>query len=233
MTHKFSPPPYPNNHSDFHLNLKANFKGLYVITDPTLCPANTIIEQVTQALEGGAKILQFRDKTSDFQTQLTLSKQLKTLCEQYQAYFIVNDNIELAKQSGAHGIHIGQHDQTLLMARHQLGENCIIGVSCYNDLTLATNMQTLGANYVAFGRFFPSNTKPNAPQAEIETLIKAKRILDIPVVAIGGITAQNAPQLIATGVDSLAVIQGVFAQKNIQAAALNIHQQFTVYTQTT
>ncbi len=227
MTHKISPPS-PNPLSDFHTHLKANFKGLYVITDPTLCPENTIIEQVTQALEGGAKIVQFRDKTSDFQTQLALSKQLKSLCEQHQAYFIVNDSIELAKQSGAHGLHIGQHDQALLNARQQLGEQCIIGVSCYNDLALATQMQTLGANYVAFGRFFPSNTKPNAPQAEINTLIQAKQTLNIPVVAIGGITAHNAAQLIATGVDALAVIQGVFAQENIQTAALNIHQQFTV-----
>ncbi|HIE39903.1 MAG TPA: thiamine phosphate synthase [Thiomicrorhabdus sp.] len=227
MTHK-SPPPSSNNLSDFHSHLKANFKGLYVITDPTLCPTNTLIKQVTQALMGGAKIIQFRDKTSDFSTQLALSKQLKTLCEQHQAYFIVNDHIELAKQSGAHGLHIGKEDHDLHLARQQLGARCIIGVSCYNDLALATHMQTLGANYVAFGRFFPSNTKPNAPQAEIDTLIQAKKTLHIPVVAIGGITTHNAPQLIATGVDALAVIQGVFAQKDIQTAALNIHQQFTV-----
>lgn len=227
MTHK-SPPPSPDNHSGSHSNFKANFKGLYVITDPTLCPTNTLIKQVTQALIGGAKIIQFRDKTSDFQTQLALSKQLKSLCEQHQAYFIVNDSIELAKQSGAHGLHIGQHDHDLRRARQQLDAHCIIGVSCYNDLALATQMQTLGADYVAFGRFFPSKTKPNAPQADINTLIQAKQTLNIPVVAIGGITAHNAPQLIATGVDALAVIQGVFAQNNIQAAALNIHQQFTV-----
>ncbi len=204
------------------------FKGLYIITDPMLCPKDTLIEQVTQALRGGVKIVQFRDKTSSFQTQLTLSKQLKTLCEQYQAYFIVNDNIELAKQSQAHGIHLGKNDQDLITAREQLGTQAIIGVSCYNDITLALHMQTLGASYVAFGRFFPSQTKPNAPKADINTLIHAKKTLNIPVVAIGGITADNASQLIKTGVDSLAVIQGVWGQKNIQAAALNIQKQFTV-----
>ncbi len=210
---KFSPP---------------SFYGLYVITDPTLCPNDTLIEQVTQALKGGAKIVQFRDKSSSFLAQLTLSKQLKTLCEQYQAYFIVNDNIELAKQSQAHGIHIGKDDQNLITARQQLGKQAIIGVSCYNDVSLALQMERLGADYVAFGRFFPSKTKPNAPQAELNTLKQAKQTLTIPIVAIGGITAENAPELIATGVDSLAVIQGVFAQENIQTAALRIHQQFTV-----
>ena len=210
------------------LNKTRPFHGLYVITDPTLCPHNKLVQQVAQALEGGAKIVQFRDKTSDFQTKLQLCKQLVRLCEQHHAYFIVNDDIQLAKRSGAHGIHIGKNDQDLLTARQQLGEHAIIGVSCYNDITLALTMQNLGANYVAFGRFFPSKTKPNAPQADINTLIQAKKTLKIPVVAIGGITAKNATKLLATGVDALAVIQGVLAQKNIQAAALRISQQFTV-----
>ncbi len=210
------------------LNKTRPFHGLYVITDPTLCPHNKLVQQVAQALEGGAKIVQFRDKTSDFQTKLQLCKQLVCLCEQHHAYFIVNDDIQLAKHSGAHGIHIGKNDQDLLTARQQLGEKAIIGVSCYNDIALALAMQNLGANYVAFGRFFPSKTKPNAPQADINTLIQAKKTLKIPVVAIGGITAENATKLLATGVDALAVIQGVLAQKNIQAAALRISQQFTV-----
>ncbi len=217
LSTKKNTPPYPKD-----------LTGLYVITDPVLCPENTLVSQITQALQGGAKLIQFRDKTSDFQTRLSLCTQLVRLCEQHHAYFIVNDDIQLAKRSGAHGIHLGKHDQDLLTARQQLGKHAIIGVSCYNDIALALTMQNLGANYVAFGRFFPSKTKPNAPQADINTLIQAKKTLNIPIVAIGGITTHNAPKLIETGVDMLAVIQGVLAQKNIQTAALRIHQQFTV-----
>jgi len=207
-------------------SLKTPLKGLYVITDPSLSNPKNIVEHVTAALEGGAKIVQFRDKTSDFATQVIMAKQLKALCDQYQAWLIVNDSIELAQQSQAHGIHIGKNDSDLQSARDVLGQEAIIGVSCYNDLALALKMQSLGANYVAFGRFFSSSTKPNAPQADLQTLINAKESLSIPVVAIGGIDASNAHQLLATGVDSLAVIQGVFAQDDIQAAALQISQQF-------
>lgn len=207
-------------------SFKTPLKGLYVITDPNLSSPNNIVDHVTSALKGGAKIVQFRDKTSDFSTQLTIAKQLKTLCDQYQAWFIINDNIELAQQSQAHGVHIGKNDSDLQSARNILGAKAIIGVSCYNDLSLALKMQNMGADYVAFGRFFPSSTKPNAPQADLQTLVEAKHSLSIPIVAIGGIDTHNANQLLATDVDSLAVIQGVFAQDDIQSAARQISRQF-------
>ncbi|GKT12194.1 MAG: thiamine-phosphate pyrophosphorylase [Thiomicrorhabdus sp.] len=207
-------------------DLKSHFSGLYVITDPSLSSPATIVGDVTAALKGGTKIVQFRDKTSNFETQLTIAKVLKSLCDKYQAYLIINDNIELTKQSQAHGIHIGKNDCDLGSVRQALGSEIIIGVSCYNDLELALEMQTLGANYVAFGRFFPSLTKPDAPQAEIKTLIEAKKTLSIPIVGIGGINITNVSQLIVTGVDALAIIQGVFGQPNIEAAARQISQQF-------
>lgn len=201
-------------------------QGLYVITDPNCSTPETLIGDVTLALKGGARIVQFRDKHSAYELQLRLAKQLKTLCESYQAWLIINDNIQLAKQSQAHGVHLGKNDGDLKTARDILGVHAIIGVTCYNDLQRAEQMQNLGADYVAFGRFFPSLTKPNAPQADIQTLIEAKKNLTIPVVAIGGINHMNAKQLINTGVDSLAVIQGVFGQPDIKSAAQFISQQF-------
>lgn len=216
-----------NRHKLIYMTQTANqVSGLYVITDPKLSTPETIVSDVTAALEGGAKIVQFRDKTSDFETQLNISKQLKTVCDKYHAALIINDNLELAKLSQAHGIHIGKNDADFQTVRNTLGDKIIIGVSCYNDLALAQSMQDKGADYVAFGRFFPSLTKPDAPQAEIDTLLKAKKKLSIPIVAIGGIDSSNAAQLIATGVDSIAVIQGVFAQPHIEKSAYKISQLF-------
>jgi len=201
-------------------------QGLYVITDPSCSTPETLISDVSLALEGGARIVQFRDKHSAYELQLSLAKQLKTLCENHQAWLIINDDIQLAKQSQAHGVHLGKNDEDMKTARDILGADAIIGVTCYNDLGRAQQMQNLGADYVAFGCFFPSLTKPDAPQADIQTLIQAKKNLKIPIVAIGGITQLNAKQLINAGVDSLAVIQGVFGQADIKAAAHAISQQF-------
>jgi thiamine-phosphate pyrophosphorylase len=201
-------------------------QGLYVITDTSHSTTESLISDVTSALKGGARIVQFRDKHSAYEIQLNLAKQLKTLCESYQAWLIINDNIDLAKHSQAHGLHIGKNDGDIKSARELLGANAIIGVTCYNDLQRAQQMQALGADYVAFGRFFVSKTKPKAPQADLQTLIQAKQNLTIPVVAIGGINQTNAAQLIHAGVDSLAVIHGVFGQADIEDAAKSISQQF-------
>lgn len=202
--------------------------GLYAITDPHLSPGLVVVEHVRQAIEGGARIIQYRDKTRHFEQQLKIAKQLKIMCQRKQAWFIINDSIELALACEADGIHLGKDDGTIQAARATLGTQAIIGVSCYNDLERAEKMQDLGVNYVAFGRFFASNTKPNAPQAQIETLQHAKQKLNIPVVAIGGITKANAHHLIAAGADSVAVIQGVFAQPDIRLAANDISQLFKV-----
>lgn len=200
--------------------------GLYAITDPNLSPAGKVLQDAELALKGGVKILQFRDKTTDWNTQLELAKKLNILCRQYAAIFIINDDIELARQSNADGIHLGKDDAALETARHTLGENAVIGISCYNSVERALEMQKRGANYVAFGRFFPSKTKPQAPQADLATLGKAKHMLQIPVVVIGGIDIHNAPTLINAGADSIAVIQGVFAQDDIRACAQSLSDLF-------
>lgn len=205
-----------------------SIRGLYAITDPHLSPGLVVLDHVRQALEGGARIVQYRDKSSPFDQQMAIAHQLKTLCDQYQAWLIINDSIELAKLSHAHGLHIGQQDSDLQQARAQLGPNAIIGVSCYNDLSRAQQVQAQGANYVAFGRFFDSKTKPHAPPADLATLTQARKQLQLPIVAIGGIDKNNAPGLLQAGADSVAVIQGLFAQTNIRQAATDIAGLFKV-----
>ncbi|WP_232023528.1 thiamine phosphate synthase [Thiomicrorhabdus aquaedulcis] len=205
---------------------KPRVSGLYIITQPDCASTATLLSQVKLALQGGARWVQYRDKTATFAHQLHTACLLKQLCKTYQAWLIINDHLPLALQSQADGLHLGQNDAQLKQARQVLGQHAIIGVSCYNDLPRAKQMQDQGADYVAFGRFFTSNTKPNAPQAELSTLQLAKQQLRIPVVAIGGVTANNTQQLIKHGADSVAVIHGVFAQPDITAAAQSIQQQF-------
>ena len=202
--------------------------GLYAITDPECSPSYLVIKHVREALSGGARIIQYRDKTTPFAAQIDIAKQLKTLCQNHQAWLIINDSIDLAMACEADGVHLGKNDSNLIQAREALGNQAIIGLSCYNDLSLAQRMQDLGADYVAFGRFFPSKTKPHAPPADLTTLAQARAQLNIPVVAIGGVTALNAPQLIQSGAHSVAVIQGLFGQTNIRQAATDITSLFNV-----
>lgn len=193
--------------------------GLYVISDPSLCPAPRLLACVEQALRGGAVLVQYRDKGADEVLQRRQALDLNRLCQDYGAQFIVNDDVLLARAVGASGVHIGQDDMKLAEARSLLGPRALIGVSCYNQLALALQAQAAGADYVAFGRFFPSQTKPNAVPATVDLLIEAKAQLRVPIVAIGGITAENGAPLVSAGADMLAVIHGVFGQPDIEAAA--------------
>jgi thiamine-phosphate pyrophosphorylase len=140
--------------------------------------------------------------------------------------FIVNDDVTLAKETQADGVHLGREDASLVQARAQLGPKVIIGLSCYNELARVETAQAQGADYVAFGRFFPSRTKPRAVPANLDLLREAKKKLRIPVVAIGGITPENGASLIAAGADALAVIEGVFGQADVRAAATRYSRLF-------
>ncbi|BBP45660.1 thiamine-phosphate synthase [Thiosulfatimonas sediminis] len=204
----------------------SKINGLYVITDPWLCPNETIIDKVAAAIAGGAKIIQYRDKTQSMAVQKKIASQLSQVCHQQGALFIVNDSLELAQYSQADGIHLGKNDSNLSKARACLGKEAIIGISCYDSIERALEMQKLGADYVAFGRFFASQTKPDAPQASLRTLQNSQRHLQIPVVAIGGITPQNGAQLVSAGANSLAVIHAVFGQANIQESAQALSDLF-------
>ena len=193
---------------------KKPLRGLYVITDETLIPQNQFSESVEQALRGGARIIQYRDKSNDIIKRMQQATALKKLCNNYHATFIINDDVELALQIDADGVHIGDQDTTLASARRILG-NKIIGVSCYNQLDMAVRAEKNGADYIAFGSFFPSNIKPHAMRADIPLLTRAKQELKIPVCSIGGITLHNALALLEAGADMIAVITDIFAAENI------------------
>ncbi|BCG64407.1 MAG: thiamine-phosphate pyrophosphorylase [Methyloprofundus sp.] len=189
--------------------------GLYAITKPENKTAEQIIADVTAAIEAGISILQYRDKQPI--DAMYLAGALKELCHAHNIPFLINDHIDLAKQVGADGVHIGKEDGQLSYARTKLGHNAIIGVSCYDDIELAKKAAHNSADYVAFGRFYPSSSKPLAAPAHIATLQKAKECIPVPIVAIGGILPANGTELLAAGADLLAVIGGIFTETPYQS----------------
>lgn len=198
---------------------KSRLAGLYAIADTRYLDDARLIEAVAQAIEGGARVIQYRDKKNPPEQRARHAAELAALCHRHGVLFIVNDDVALAKESRADGAHLGREDAAIAQAREQLGPQAIIGLSCYNEFARALTAEKQGADYVAFGRFFPSRTKPQAVQATPDLLREAKRKLHIPVVAIGGVTPENGASLIAAGADALAVIEGVFGQADVRAAA--------------
>ncbi len=194
-------------------------KGVYAITDERLLPENLFPQKIRQALEGGVRIIQYRDKSADATKRLEQATLLRHLCQQYQALLIINDDIELCRAVQADGVHLGEEDNAISYARTRLGHHAIIGASCYNQFSLAKQAKQSGADYVAFGTLFPSPTKPDAVTAELGLIEKASKHLNIPVCAIGGITADNASKPISAGADMIAVISSLFAQTDIQKTA--------------
>ena len=191
-------------------------RGLYAITQTKNKTADIIINEVIAAIKGGAVVVQFRDKEP--LDAIYLADQLVKVCHEYKVPLLINDDIELAIKVGADGVHIGREDGAISEARDRLGADAIIGVSCYNFVEQAFDAQEQGATYVAFGRFFPSSSKPLAAPAELDTLRKAKFLLDIPIVAIGGILPENGGSLLTAGADLLAVIGGLFETQPEQSA---------------
>lgn len=205
---------------------KAVIRGLYAIT-PEQPDTQLLLEQVRAALAGGASVLQYRSKSQDVALLHEQASELLALCHEFRVPLIVNDSLRLADLSGADGLHLGREDDSLRQARIVLGAEKVIGVSCYDSLDLALEAQAGGADYVAFGSFFPSLTKPHAVAAPLSLLGEARRQLDIPLVAIGGITVANAPALIEAGADAVAVISGLFDAPDIRLAAQQYSQLFS------
>jgi len=193
--------------------------GLYAITPDASPSPEALTKQVAQAIEGGARVIQYRDKHSDHTGREARASALLALCRASGVALIVNDDLELARKLGADGVHLGRDDPDPRQARALLGRQAIIGVSCYDDFSRAEAAAEAGASYVAFGSFFPSTTKPNAVAADPGLLTLARERLPIPPVAIGGITPQNGGLLISAGARMLAVVSGVFAQPDIASAA--------------
>ncbi|MDX2507574.1 MAG: thiamine phosphate synthase [Gammaproteobacteria bacterium] len=188
----------------------SSIQGLYAITDPELITAENLISAVEEVIHGGAKVIQYRNKSASYTLQHQQASQLSRLCKQHRVSFIINDDPQLAKAVAADGVHVGKDDGKIAAARQLLGPKAIIGVSCYKYLENAHKAIAQGADYVAFGRFFPSRTKPEAVQADLQLLEQASRQLAVPIVAIGGVTRDNARQLIQRGADALAVINDLF-----------------------
>lgn len=196
-------------------------RGLYAITQSANNTAYALFEAVSAAIRGGAVVVQYRDKNPT--DAVFVARELVKICHQHDVPLIINDDIELAIHSKADGVHLGKEDSDIIEARKRLGDTAIIGVSCYNSIERAVTAQSLGATYIAFGRFFPSSSKPLAAPAEIDTLRKAKAAIHLPIVAIGGILPENGGQLLAVGADLLAVIGGVFDHEPEQSALAYQH----------
>ncbi|MBI2294837.1 MAG: thiamine phosphate synthase [Betaproteobacteria bacterium] len=202
--------------------MKAAIKGLYAVT-PDIVDTTELLAKVEAALAGGARLLQYRNKTASAALRLLQARALHALAREYSVPLIVNDHLDLATAVDAAGLHLGREDGSLGEARARLGPEKLLGVSCYNRLENALDAAHAGANYVAFGSFFPSAVKPGAPQAPLALLGEARRRISLPVVAIGG---DNAPQLIAAGADAVAVISALFGAPDIRAAAQRLSALF-------
>ena len=192
--------------------------GLYAIT-PDIEDIDQLCEMVYHVLVGGISWLQYRNKKANSRLRLMQALEIHLLCRQFQVPLIINDHIDLVMEIDAEGLHVGGEDVSVVTARHYLGQNKIIGVSCYNQLSRAIEAEKTGADYVAFGAFYPSMTKIDTYQAPIHLLDAAKRTLNIPIVAIGGINLDNAKALIARGCDAVAVSQALFGAQDIKSAA--------------
>lgn len=202
---------------------RQSIRGLYAIT-PDEADTAELLRKVRLALQGGSKILQYRNKIADAALRLEQAMALRTLTAEFAVPLIINDDAALAQQVDADGVHLGGEDGSVAVARALLGSDKLIGVSCYNRIELARVAVRQGADYVAFGSFFASTVKPDAVAASIELLRQARNEIAVPMVAIGGITVKNGESLLAAGANALAVISAVFGAADIQGAA----RQFAV-----
>ncbi len=200
--------------------------GLYAIT-PDGIDTKRLLVMTQKALAGGAKLIQYRNKTADAQLRHKQAEKLHHLCREYDVPLIINDHLDLALKIGAEGLHVGHNDISVNEARRTLGNTKIIGASCYNRIELAMKAENQGADYVAFGAFFASVTKPDAVTAPLELLCLAKQKLRKPVVAIGGITLLNANLLIERGGDAIAVSDALFGTQDVQSTAQSFSQSFS------
>jgi thiamine-phosphate pyrophosphorylase len=199
--------------------------GLYAVT-PDVADTPCLINAAQAALAGGARLLQYRNKSAAPALRFAQARALLALCRKFRVPLIVNDHLDLALAVNADGLHLGADDGSLAAARARLGTARFLGASCYDRLELALEAERLGADYVAFGSFYPSRVKPGAVRAPLALLSEARRRLSIPVVAIGGITHENAPQLIAAGAHSLAVVSALFDADDVTLEARRLSALF-------
>ncbi|MCQ2580281.1 MAG: thiamine phosphate synthase [Treponemataceae bacterium] len=189
---------------------------LYAVTDRTWAKEKTLLEQIEDALIGGATCIQLREKALDYKDFLDEALLVKELCRKYSVPFIINDNVDIAIEAGADGIHVGQSDMELLKVRQKTGGKMFIGVSA-QTVEQALEAQKNGADYLGVGAVFPTSTKKDADAVKLETLKDICSAVEIPVVAIGGITKDNMKELKGSGIAGVALVSAIFAAKNIKA----------------
>ncbi|WP_041959879.1 thiamine phosphate synthase [Sulfurospirillum arsenophilum] len=195
---------------------KELLKGLYVLTDATLTPTESMLEQVERVLKSGVNVIQYRDKYATDEEAEKQCIRLQALCDVYEAVFIIDDRLEIAYRINADGLHVGEDDVSYEEARALLGEDKIIGVSCYGNIERAQKYASLGADYVAFGSFFPSPTKPHAKVVDPEVLKVAKEKLNVPICAIGGINEENIELLSRYDIAMYSLISAVYKDDAIE-----------------
>lgn len=200
-------------HSD-RLTQALKKSAIYAITDSKLMPGELLFKKAEAVLKVGIGCLQYREKNADPVKKKQRAERLLKLCRQYKTPLIINDDLELALEIDADGVHMGQSDGSLTDARARLGVDKILGATCHASLELAQQAQDAGADYLAFGRFFPSATKPDAPPAPLELIAEAKARFQRPIVVIGGIDQGNAEVVLAQGADMIAVVNSLFADDN-------------------
>ena len=201
----------------------APIRGAYLIADRTHLGGDQLEPAVRAALDGGVRLVQYRDKSDDAERRLAEARTLAALCHDHGALLLVNDDPHLARDAGADGVHLGRDDLGVAEARAVLGEGAIIGVSCYNEIERAFAAERAGADYVAFGSFHPSPSKPDAVRAPLALLKRARARIHLPIVVIGGITPANAGPLALAGADAAAVVSGVLDADDITAAARRLN----------
>lgn len=195
--------------------MREKLHGLYVITDDVLTPPQTIVSQVEESLRGGAKVVQLRDKKSAIQNVKETAQELQELCRSYDALFVLNDAVDLAVAMELDGLHVGRSDHHRIKEIRRAFKG-VLGISCYGDVAFALEMQNLGADYVAFGSFFTSPTKPTSNVVPLETLQIAKERLEIPVCAIGGINTHNIREVTSYKPDIISLISDIWKSDNIE-----------------
>lgn len=193
-------------------------RGLYALVDTTWLKPEALVDATAAVIRGGARLVQYRDKDARPAERGERARSIFRVCRQQGAVFIVNDDVDLAEELLAHGVHLGEHDATVAAARARLGPLAIIGASCYDSVVNAQRAADAGASYLAFGAFFPTQTKSGTREAQ-PVLLRKARAFGLPLVAIGGITPENAPELISAGADAIAVAGGLYRDGDIEGAA--------------
>jgi len=200
--------------------------GLYAIT-PDIVDTDQLCALVEASLIGGASVIQYRNKTADHDLRIQQSSALLDLCHKHHVPLIINDLVELCLAIDADGVHLGSNDGNLAEARQRLGAGKILGASCYNRFELALEARAADVDYLAFGSCFDSGTKPAAARVPLELLGRVRKEVGLPLVAIGGITLNNAAQAINAGADAIAVIAALFSAANVTQTTQQFSNFFT------